>query len=589
LNVVWGDPHPELGNGGETRFTLVMPDGRIVPLEMAGQDSAAVLHFGRRVTISGRVVPYRAPAVAGGGMEAIRVDTIARSAERGDQNTSAAVVGTRRVIYLLLRFSDDAAVPHPPAFFTALTNPDTPPGGAEFPATINGFFKRTSWNQFSWLGDVGGVGGVGAPGGWLTLPHPKSHYAPCGWSSSCVDLDAIGVDGTALGRAQGITFTNYDNINFVLSNDLDCCAWGGSFFSVVDGKSYGATWEPPWGQETGVYVHEMGHSLGLPHSGWVYYAYDSPWDMMSSTLSADSVECGSYQSANSGETAAIYCTEPGDGYIAPHKDYLGWIPAANLKVADSIAPITLEAGALALGSAMKMIKICIPGFPCTPGPEARYFTVEARVKALGSASQYDNAIPGEGVIVHSVDFGRPAPGGTCFFNLQLGWAEPVDSTPGDYDSVACNAGGRVYPNYALFNARWDTGSTYTNGSHGFNVRVISRTGSNFVVSVVTFTDQTLTAGSSLIRAVHITELRIGINAVRAARGLGEFAFADAAVTPGSTMVRALHILELRHALGEVYAAAKLPAPAYTDPGLTATAPIRGVHVQELRTALLASP
>ena len=50
---------------------------------------------------------------------------------------------------------------------------------------------------------------------------------------------------------------------------------------VYQNRFYGATWEPPWGQNTSTYAHEMGHSLGLPHSGWRYYAYDSPWDVMS--------------------------------------------------------------------------------------------------------------------------------------------------------------------------------------------------------------------------------------------------------------------------------------------------------------------
>lgn len=202
------------------------------------------------------------------------------------------MLGTKRVIYLLVKFSDDSAVPHPPVFYTGMTNPDTPPSGEVFPTTLNGFFKKTSANQFSWLADVGGVGGVGASGGWLTLPHPKSYYAPCGWSSVCANLSGLSNDATALGRSQGIDFKVYDNINFVLSNDLDCCAWGGNYFSSVDSKSDGATWEPPWGQNTSTYAHEMGHSIGLPHSGRVYYAYDSPWDVMSSIQVINGVNCG---------------------------------------------------------------------------------------------------------------------------------------------------------------------------------------------------------------------------------------------------------------------------------------------------------
>jgi len=269
-----------------------------------------------------------------------------------------------------------------------------------------------------------------------------------------------------------------------LSNDLDCCAWGGNYVSSVDHKSFGATWEPPWGQDAGIYSHEMGHSLGLPHSGWVYYAYDSPWDIMSSSVSATTVACGSYFSRNSNTTKTLNCSEPGDGYNASYKDFLGWIPALNsvTTATGSSLITTLEADSLPLSSLAKIVKICISGVSCT-GSTAHYFTVEARVKGLGTTSQYDNGIPGEGIVIHEFQGNRPQVSGTCYFNNQSGWAWPVDSTPGDYDSVNCNAGGRSYPNYGLYNAQWSAGRTYTNKAYGFVVQVVSRTGSTFVVNI----------------------------------------------------------------------------------------------------------
>jgi hypothetical protein len=484
LQIVWGDPHPQLGSGGATLYSLALPDGTTMPLQLTGQENAAAYYFGKRVSVSGRVVPNQFATTNRLNLSAIVVDTITPSQTPQNSTLAAAVLGTRKVIYLLLKFSDDVAVPHPPIFYTDLNNPDTPPAGEVFPATVNGFFKKTSWNQFHWLGDVGGVGGIGAAGGWLTLAFPKSHYANCDFNSACADLKLIADEGTALGRAQGINFANYDNINFVLSNDLDCCAWGGGYFSALDAKSYGATWEPPWGQEAGTYAHEMGHSLGLPHSGWVYEAYDSAWDMMSGRTSANTVVCGSYASKNSGTLNNLGCTEPGDGYIAPHKDYLGWIPLANevVTIAGAATTVTLEADALPLSALAKIIKICITGSPCS-GATAHYFTVEARVGGLGTTAQYDNGLPGEGIIIHEFRGDRPAIGGTCFFNSSSGWAWPIDSTPNDYDSVNCNKGGRTFPNYALNNAQWSPGRTYTNSIYGMKITVVSRTGSTFVVSI----------------------------------------------------------------------------------------------------------
>ena len=474
LLVVWGDPHPDAGRGGETRFILSLPDGRDLPLEMAGRENEALAHFGKPVVVTGRLAS-RAPRAAGAPFEErIAVDAIAPvrspSAATATQ-PEAAVLGSKRVIFVLLKFAGDTNTPHPASFYTNLTNPDTPPAGQPFTATINGFFKKVSGNQFSWIGDVAPAGGDG----WLTLPQPKSYYANCSFGSTCLNFTRINTDSVNVAKAAGVNFGLYDNVNFVYNNDLDCCAWGGTI--AIDGRVLGATWEPPWGQNTPTYGHEMGHSLGLPHSGWTYFSYDSPWDIMSAIRSTNAISCGSYVSANSGGTRGLACDEPGDGYIAPHRDFLGWLPGGTVVTTNttSSTTVTLEGAALPIGSSPKMIKICLPGLPCT-GSSARYFSVEARVRGLGTTSQFDNAIPGDGVIIHDVQLGRQSIFGGCYFNSQSGWAVPVDATPGDYNPSTCSGTG-------LNNAQFLVGQTYTNTTYGFRVIVVSRAGSSFVVQV----------------------------------------------------------------------------------------------------------
>jgi M6 family metalloprotease-like protein len=485
LQITWQDPHPGSAAAGGTSFWLALADGRTIPLQMNGLQSSALTLMGKAVVVSGRQAAGVAGAPGGSGLDAITVDSnvAARTGPGLEATTSAVALGTRKVIFVLLAFPDDGGVvPHAPAFYTNLTNPDTPPPGQGIPATLNAFFKKTSNYQFSWMADVAGAGGLGAPGGWITLPQPKSYYAPCGFNASCVNLTTLTNDSITAAKAQGIVFTPYDNINFVYSNDLDCCATGGSW--SFDGKSYGTTWEPPWGQNTVTYSHEMGHSLGLPHSGWVYYSYDSPWDVMSGTVNVNSMSCGSYFSRNSGGTVGLTCAEPGDGYIAAHRDYLGWIPAANTVIADTTATttVTLEAAALPMATLPKLIKICLPALACT-GAGAHYITVEARVRGGTAATQYDNGIPNEGIVIHDVRFGRPAISGACFFNNQSGWAVPIDATPGDYNSTGCNSGGRAYPSYGLYNAQFSAGQTWISDSFPLQVSVLSRVGSTFSVSV----------------------------------------------------------------------------------------------------------
>ena len=102
-----------------------------------------------------------------------------------------------------------------------------------------------------------------------------------------------------------------------------------------------------------------------------------------------------------------------------------------------------------------------------------------------------------------------------------------------------------------------------------------------------FTD-VLLAGSTVIKAVHISELRARIASIRSNKGLPVIVWTDPTLTPGSTGVRAVHIMELRAALSEAYAAAGLALPVFTDavltPGVTTA---KAAHILELRTAVIA--
>ena len=123
------------------------------------------------------------------------------------------------------------------------------------------------------------------------------------------------------------------------------------------------------------------------------------------------------------------------------------------------------------------------------------------------------------------------------------------------------------------------------------VRVSNGAGSvdsNTATITVTFTDSTLTAGSSVIRIVHVTELRARIDALRIARGLGVYAWIDPGLVARSTPVRAVHITDMRTALSQVYVAAGRMPPTFTDPVLTpAVTLVKRAHIDELRAAVLA--
>ena len=105
-------------------------------------------------------------------------------------------------------------------------------------------------------------------------------------------------------------------------------------------------------------------------------------------------------------------------------------------------------------------------------------------------------------------------------------------------------------------------------------------------TTMSFTDHPLQPGVTPIRAIHFTELRTRIDALRRAAGLTAFSWTDPALTAGVTPVRLTHLLELRQALAEAHEAEGRGRPQWTDvsPG---TIPIRALHLMELRAAVAA--
>jgi hypothetical protein len=91
--------------------------------------------------------------------------------------------------------------------------------------------------------------------------------------------------------------------------------------------------------------------------------------------------------------------------------------------------------------------------------------------------------------------------------------------------------------------------------------------------------------AGIVKAVHVSELRQAVNAVRATAGLSASTFTDAALN-STIRIKAVHLQELRTALTAARSALGLSAQSFTDATLVAgTTKVKAAHVQELRTGV----
>jgi hypothetical protein len=149
-----------------------------------------------------------------------------------------------------------------------------------------------------------------------------------------------------------------------------------------------------------------------------------------------------------------------------------------------------------------------------------------------------------------------------------------------------------YPTFAPIGPATVLTTTYTDNSAlpgvAYLYAVRATDGSNDsgdsnsdLATTVVFTDETLTAGTTVVRAAHVTELRTAVNAVRTLAVLTGATVTDSTLS-SSVTVKALHVAELRAALDEARTKLHLTALSYTDPGVTAGTTIKAAHVDELR-------
>ncbi len=126
-----------------------------------------------------------------------------------------------------------------------------------------------------------------------------------------------------------------------------------------------------------------------------------------------------------------------------------------------------------------------------------------------------------------------------------------------------------------------------NNAYMYRVRAVSAGGTSVdsaanLATTVVYTDPTLTAGI-VVKAVHLSQLRTAVSAVRLQASLSAGTFTDSASV--GVMIKAVHINELRTQLDAAMSALGLTTGGFTDTITATSTPVKAVHQQELRTRM----
>ncbi len=449
LLLQWGDAEGGL-RPPQMAWTLTGDGGQVWNVDLTEAQvrlAGGVRALNRsRVTVVGTTTPGSPRARGAPLSPRLRAGSV-RSADGriASLMTQPPQSGAKPYALLLCKFADVASEPRPRADFTTLLSGTYP--------NLDHYYREVSAGQMNISGSQAF--------GWFTLPQPRAAYLPSGR----LDLTALASDCTA--AADGVVnFASFAGIIVQVNASLDGSAWGGNSFLTLDGitRSWPIMWMPLWATQSsmhGVYAHEMGHSLGLPHSSGPYSAtYDSRWDVMSNSYLIFNGPTSSYLAGHT---------------IIYHKDLLGWIPAARkVTVTSGAQTILLEQAEIpTAGTTPLEIVIPIVG-------TSQFYTVEAR-RLLG----YDAPLPGEAVVIHLVT--------------------PFASVP----AKVVDPDGNGDPNDA--GAMWLPGESFQ-GVNGIRVRVNSRTTEGWSVTVtMPLPDVTLSVAGVGVGSGVVTSSPAGIN------------------------------------------------------------------------------
>lgn len=173
---------------------------------------------------------------------------------------------------------------------------------------------------------------------------------------------------------------------------------------------------------------------------------------------------------------------------------------------------------------------------------------------------------------------------TSTSNVQVTWTASVGSA--SYNVYRSDNGITYGLAGNTTSTTFNDGGRSANTAYLYTVRAVnggeSADSNKDLATTVVFTDDPL-AGS--VKALHVTQLRTAVDAVRTLAGLAGGSYTDPTLTTTVTPVRAAHVTDLRSALDTARAVLTLSTLSYADTITASTTVIKASHLTEVRNGV----
>jgi len=136
---------------------------------------------------------------------------------------------------------------------------------------------------------------------------------------------------------------------------------------------------------------------------------------------------------------------------------------------------------------------------------------------------------------------------------------------------------------------YNDGTVSVNKAYLYKVRAVAPSTGAYsapdLATVVIYSNPTLTAGSSIVNAQDLIDIRNAAQAVRTLANQGVFSFTDTTITAGTTVISAVHQSQVRSVVDGALTALMVPGIVYTHPTPVNGAVIYASDMTDLRTGM----